>query len=406
MKKLMLSLSLLSLAVADAQAADTVIDALKEGKASLQLRPRFEWVNDDAGSVDPARAGTVRTVLGYKTAPLQGVTAYLDFEDVHALDAQYNAPVLQPEPTKATVNDPEHSGIHQAWLSGYGVKVGQQKLIFNNARFVGDVDWRQNDQIFTALSYEKAKLLGWLDIQTAYATKARLVSGQLGDLRLPVVNLKAKLPYAGATVTAFWAGLEGQEAKGLTLATANVLNTLGSDKSRQYGLLRVDGKAGQVIYDFSYGRQWHYQEGTNANAPDATYRDIQLGYDFGPVVVKLQQENLTNGFQTPLATLHAFNGWADRFLVTPGGGLVDRNIKFSGKAAGLNLALAMHRFEASASSMHYGNEIDASVSKSITPNLTALLKVAHYEGTGVAPAGNTAYGKDLTKGWVQLDYKF
>ena len=56
--------------------------------------------------------------------------------------------------------------------------------------------------------------------------------------------------------------------------------------------------------------------------------------------------------------------------------------------------------------MHYGNEIDASVSKSITPNLTALLKVAHYEGTGVAPAGNTAYGKDLTKGWVQLDYKF
>ena len=34
--------------------------------------------------------------------------------------------------------------------------------------------------------------------------------------------------------------------------------------------------------------------------------------------------NGRHALQTPLATLHAFNGWADKFLVTPVNGLEDR----------------------------------------------------------------------------------
>ena len=33
--------------------------------------------------------------------------------------------------------------------------------------------------------------------------------------------------------------------------------------------------------------------------------------------------NGTVALQTPLATLHAFNGWADKFLSTPANGLRD-----------------------------------------------------------------------------------
>lgn len=415
MNKRLLSLSLLSLsplylAIADARAADNLNDAIQQGKVSLQERVRFEWVNDDAGNVDPAQAVTVRSVLGYKTAPLYGVTSYLEYEDVHALDDKYNVPVLQPDPTRATVVDPEHSGIHQAWLSGYGFKVGEQKLIFNNERFIGNADWRQNDQVFDALSYERSRLLGWLDVQAAYATKVRLLNSQLGDIHMPVVNLRAHLPYAGATLTAFWAGLGGQEPAG-TPTTAGLISNLASDVGRQYRVLRLEGKTdSHIVYDFSYGQQSRYDDGVSGKVPDAVYRDIQVGYDFGPVVVRLQQENLTNGFQTPLATEHPFNGWADRFLVTPTGGLVDRAIKFNGSAAGCKMALELHRFDASGNSMHYGNEVDASISRPLLKNLTGMLKMAHYEGSGVVPgastAANIAYGKDLTKAWVQLDYKF
>lgn len=414
MKKLLLSLSLLSVAIADVHAADVVTDAIKNGKATFQVRPRFEFVDDDGvATADPAKAFTVRTVLGYKTAPVSGITAYLEAEDIRALGDDYNVPVVQPKAKYANVVDPEGTAINQAWLAGYGFKLGKQKLVFNNARFIGDVAWRQDDQTFTALGYEKAKLISWLDLQAAYATKVSLVNSQEADIRLPVVNLKAKTP-VGANVTLFWAGLDGREAKGLTPAAAGLLANMGSDKGREYRVVRIDGKKGGVLYDLSYGKQTQYADGTTANVPDADYHDIQLGYDFGPVVVKLQQETLEKGFQTPLATLHAFNGWADRFLVTPGtgatpfGGLVDRNIKFSGKAAGLNLALALHRFEADTGSVDYGNEIDFSVGKTFTPNWSGMIKVAQFDGTGdiKAPAAQTAYSKDLTKAWVQIDYKF
>src|SRR5690606_28802578 len=48
---------------------------------------------------------------------------------------------------------------------------------------------------------------------------------------------------------------------------------------------------------------------------------ISIGYEV------LGSDNGVAAFRTPLATLHAFNGWADRFLVTPADGLEDTYIK-------------------------------------------------------------------------------
>lgn len=408
MKKLLLSVSLLSLAVAEVHAADVITDAIKNGKATLQVRPRLEYVDDDAAATaDPAKAFIVRTVLGYKTAPISGITAYVEAEDIRALNDEYHVPVVQPNPDFATVVDPESTAINQAWLAGYGFKLGKQKLVYNNARFIGDVAFRQDDQTFTAISYEKAKLLSWLDLQASYSTKVAMINGQSGDIRMPVVNLKARTP-VGATVTLFWAGIEGKEDAGLSPATAGLVANTGSDKSREYRVVRVDGKHGKFLYDFSRGRQLAYADASETLVPDADYSDVQIGYDFGPVLVRLQQETLEKGFQTPIATLHAFNGWADRFLATPATGLVDTNIKFSGKAAGLGLALAVHHFEADEGGKVFGKEINASVSKTFTPNWSGMIKVAHFDGSGevTSPANQTAYSKDLSKAWVQIDYKF
>lgn len=405
MKKLMLTVSLLSLAVAEVHAAD-LLTAIQEGKTTFQVRPRVEFVDDDgAAAADPAKAFTVRTVLGYKTAPLAGITAYAEAENITALGDDYHIRVVQPKPQYAEVVDPERTAVNQAWLAGYGLKFGKQKVVYNNARFIGDVAWRQDDQTFTAISYEKAKLLGWLDLQATYANQVAMISGQKGDIRLPIVNLKARAPL-GATVTLFWAGLEGRESATLTPTANFLLANASSARSREYRVLRVDGKQGNVIYDLSFGRQVAYADGTDANAPDADYQDIQIGYDFGKAVVKLQQEKLDSKFATPLATLHAFNGWADRFLVTPNGGLVDSNIKISGKACGLGLAVAFHHFKAESGGITFGNEIDASVSKTFTPKLSGLVKLAHYDGSGETIGAQAAYSKDVTKLMVQADYKF
>lgn len=399
MKKLILTVSLLSLAIAEVHAADVFTDAVKAGKATFQVRPRFEFVDDDGmAAADPAKAFIMRTVLGYKLAPIAGITAYAEAEDIRALADDYHVPAVQMNTKYATVVDPENTAINQAWLAGYGFKIGKQKVVYNNARFIGDVAFRQDDQVFTAISYEKAKLLPWLDLQATYANKVAMISGQDGDIRLPIVNLKARTPI-GANVILFWAGLEGKEAVGQPFLLANA----GKNKSREYRLLKVDGKKGKFLYDLSYGQQRHYADSVEAVVPNATYRDIQLGYDFGPVLVKVQREALEHGFQTPLATLHAFNGWADRFLVTPAGGLVDTNIKASGKVAGLGLALAVHRFKSNDSSKKFGQEIDASISKTFTPNWSAMVKVAQYDGSGEDASATT---KDVVKAWAQIDYKF
>lgn len=408
MKKLILTVSLLSLAIAEVHAADVFTDAIQAGKATFQVRPRFEFVDDDGvASADPAKAFTVRTVLGYKLAPIAGITAYVEAEDIRALGDDYHIRVVQPKPQYAEVVDPERTAVNQAYLAGYGFKVGKQKVIYNNARFIGDVAWRQDDQTFTAISYEKAKLLSWLDLQATYASKVAMISGQQGDIRMPVVNLKARAPM-GANVTLFWAGLEGREPAALTPVANFLLANASSVRSREYRVIRVDGKKGNVLYELSLGRQLAYADGTDANVPDADYQDIQLGYDFGKAVVKLQQEKLDTKFATPLATLHAFNGWADRFLVIPDGGLVDNNIKVSGKAYGLGLAAAYHHFKAESGDITFGREIDASVSKAFTPNLSGMIKLAHFNGTGdiTTPGNQFAYSQDVTKLMVQADYKF
>src|SRR5690554_8191928 len=53
------------------------------------------------------------------------------------------------------------------------------------------------------------------------------------------------------------------------------------------------------------------------------------------------------GFQTPLATKHAFNGWADKFGATPNDGLNDTYIKLATKVADVKLLAVYHDYSRS-----------------------------------------------------------
>jgi len=381
-------------------AADVFTEALKGGKAVIQIRPRLELVEQDTPTADNATALTVRSVVGYETAPIEGIKAYVEFEDIRAIVDNYSVPVMQPNAKYAVVVDPKLTDINQAYLSGYGAKLGRQKIVVDNARFIGDVAWRQNDQVFDALSYQTKTLAPWLDLQVAYATQVAMINGQSGDIRLPLINAKIKTP-VGANVSLFWAGLEGREKLGQLALQQNVQ----TDRSRQYASIHIDGKADKILYDVAYAQQQKYADGTKVFAPDADYYSVMLGYDFGKAKLSVQQESLESGFATPLATLHIFNGWADKFLTTPTAGLVDTNIKLSGAYAGFNLAAALHRFESDIGSTHYGDEINLSAGRKLNPNMTGLLKLAHYQG-GDDATTPAALKQDLSKLWLQVDYKF
>ena len=103
-------------------------------------------------------------------------------------------------------------------------------------------------------------------------------------------------------------------------------------------------------------------------------------------------------FRTPLATLHKFQGWADKFLNTPNAGVDDRYATLQANFLGAKALLVYHRFEAADGGQKYGNEWDFSLAKTFAKKHNLLLKYADYEAKGFAT--------DTTKWWLQYFLRF
>jgi len=108
--------------------------------------------------------------------------------------------------------------------------------------------------------------------------------------------------------------------------------------------------------------------------------------------------------QTPLATLHAFKGWADKFTSTPPQGLEDRYALAVGKLGSgrlqdkLTWTLAWHEYRAALGGADYGREFNASLGFPLPGGLTGLVKLADYRSDGVA--------RDTLKAWLQVEWSY
>jgi len=103
-------------------------------------------------------------------------------------------------------------------------------------------------------------------------------------------------------------------------------------------------------------------------------------------------------FQTPLATLHKWQGWADKFLTTPSAGIEDTYVGINGSFAGFNGQAIWHDFKAEAVSQDYGTELDLLVSRKFAKRYEVLVKYADYSEGGLFT--------DTTKFWLQLGAAF
>ena len=83
-------------------------------------------------------------------------------------------------------------------------------------------------------------------------------------------------------------------------------------------------------------------------------------------------------FRTPLATLHAFNGWADQFLTTPTGGIDDLYVTVKYAFGPWNLTGVYHDFSAETGGIDYGGELDVSVGRKLGGRYGVLFKGAFF----------------------------
>ena len=145
-----------------------------------------------------------------------------------------------------------------------------------------------------------------------------------------------------------------------------------------------------------------------ANNPvsyDADYAHInalwtaKIGLAFGAAFESLGGDAESPGmsFRTPLATLHAFQGWADQFLSTPAAGINDLYFTVKYKASSWNLTAVYHDFSSEAGSSDFGTELDFSASRKFGDRYGLLLKAALFD----ADAASTSF-VDTNKFWVMF----
>jgi hypothetical protein len=374
-------------------ADDLVLDLI------ANARLRYEMV-DQASAANNADALTLRGRAGFELKS-HDLAILVEGEAAAALIDDYNDTLpgngVEPFPVVADPENFELNRVQVSWIhKGTGVTVGRQRIILDNARFVGNVGWRQNEQTFDAVRGQ-AKI-GPVKFDATYSISQRTVFGadspnEHFDGDLILLNGGLKLAAVDAKAFAYLIDYDSRAA--FSSQTYGVLATAAVD-------IPAVGKLNALA---SYARQSDY--GANPVTFDADYWNAQIGLGVAGFSLAAGYEELGSdggaaAFQTPLATLHAFNGWADLFLATPANGLRDyyatigRSIALPG-LPGLNASVTYHEFDSDFGGLDYGSEWDAQLGFKLGP-VALLAKYASYQAD--------AFAVDTAKFWLQAEFGF
>lgn len=367
------------------------------GQLLLEARTRYELYDPDGPD---AEAVTTRLRLGWRQPLAKTLTALIEMEAVGALVDDY-ADGVHAKPGKATITDPETVELNRAALewrptAAVGVDVGRQRIVFGNARFVGNSGWRQNEQTFDAVKLT-AKPAKTVTLTYAYADRVRRPLGHKssqgvwrGDVHM--LQAEADLGAVGkASAYAFLldfnnAPTQSSKTFGARLAGARVLRS---------------GLSGTWELEHAHQVDWK-------NNP----RDFSLDYDAASLGLKTARSAISanlerlqgdgvSAFQTPLASLHGFQGLSDVIGATPAKGVRDaflRGTTTVGVKQPLKLTGEAHDFDTTVGSQNLGREVGAVVSTPIAKGWTFELGVARFE------TQSRTY-PDATRAWASLDFK-
>lgn len=370
------------MATADDEEAATLGDALKQGSFGLDLRYRFEFVDDDAFD-DDGLASTLRSVLKYKSGSWNGVGVFVEMENVADVglgkdhkdagrDGRGNGVTDRP-----VIADPSGTDVNQAYLDfsfipKSSLKIGRQEIKLGNVRFVGNVGWRQHHQSFDAASFSTAAIPS-TKLTYAYVAKVQRIFGDTVDMGSHLLEADIKTGDVGTlSLYGFMLDYDQESFFGLSTTTVGV----------RYAGSHAFSTNFKGLWDVEIAQQ--DDSGDNPNHVDAGYQRFDLGAAVNGWTFKIGHEVLEgdpdNGrFTTPLATLHAWNGWADQFLNTPTNGLEDTWFQASTKIGGVALTGVYHQFEANTGGAEYGSEIDLHAVYVTSWKQKIGLKIAAYD---------------------------
>ncbi len=366
---------------------------------SLSSRLRYEY--GDQSSLDDSHAGTIRNRVGVLSKEFYGFQAFAEYEGTLAVDRDsYRAASVHGPASKTIIADPESHELNQLWVSQkndfFTLKAGRQVIKLDGDRFIGDVGWRQNQQTYDAARFTFAPATD-LSVDYTYVNRVNRIFGSQVEFapqtdfegNSHLVNASYKgLPFGTLTTYAYFLDL-GNEAGDI-------------QSNNTYGV----SLAGPLFEEASYYAEYAYQ----TDAFDSPL-DYGTSYAHGsvssPIVagfkgtVGFEYLGSDNGcsFRTPLATGHKFNGFADRFLTTPAGGLSDAYVSVGTKLPwDINATVFYHHFWDADVDTAFGQEVDLVLAKSLGNGFSAMIKGAMFAGQGSQP--------DVNRAIFQIEYKY
>ncbi|MGD9965758.1 MAG: hypothetical protein AB7T59_04510 [Hyphomonadaceae bacterium] len=375
--------------------------AANTGDIIVDARLRYEGVSQDG--LQDADALTFRTRLGYETAPWRGFRLLGEVEGVAQLRDDFNDTV-NGRTLYATVADPEAFELNRLQVSWSGAAgrravLGRQRIILNNARFIGNVGFRQNEQTFDALRLE-ARPFQHAAFTYIYMDNVRRVFGDDSpqgewDSDSHVLQGDVDLPWGKANIYGLWLDFRND-------APAQSNQTYGVRWSNEWAL-------GEVRPRLTLEAATQSEYGSNPANFDLGYQHAELSVRRDRWTAAVAGERLegdgARGFATPLATLHAFQGWGDVFLATPADGVRDLNASVSYSTRPwlaeqpVTFTVRAHDFADGDGDVEFGSEVDASVRFALSEHVSVEAKAAAFEGEDPRFA-------DRTKFWFAVEYRY
>ena len=398
---LLAALSLAAPVLAENENSDDLATAITSGDANLNLRYRYEYVDQDSFSED-ANASTLRMRLNYATGSWRDWSGFVEFDQVfEVLLDDYNSgqgTSTGDRDQYPVVADPNGSDLNQLYLqfapnADWRTRIGRQRILLDDQRYVGGVGWRQNEQTYDSLSVQYK---GFENTTLFYSYVANVNRIFGSDVPAGDHEQDTHLLNANVGLTEDW------KVVGYAYLIDN--DDDASFSTDTFGL-RLNGSVALGEGKLAIIAEVATQSDA-ANNPadyDATYFRVQGDWTLDALTAGIGFESLGSdngqGFRTPLATLHAFNGWADKFLTTPGAGLEDLYVKVAYKYKPWSFLLVYHDFSAESGGADFGSEIDLSAARSLGERYKLLLKLAAFD------SDDPAYD-DTTKAWLMLTAGF
>lgn len=373
----------------------------------LDVRTRWEDVRQD-GITDRADAVTTRAIAGVQASD-GPFTVIAEAIGLLGIDGHYNSST-NGNTRYPLVTDPQNIALHRLQLQyrvlpKTAITVGRQYIVLDDERFVGASPWRQNEQVYDAVRIQSEPVRN-LKLDMSYMWSDRTIYGIDGSGSRPgsVPGSNYLLHAAYVTPVGTLTGFAYLIDQDRPLVYTKSSQTYGG----RFSGSRAFTKTVSVNYNLSYARQSDWRH--NPNDYRASYYladgtialggpEIGAGYE----VLGAYRGAAVTSFQTPLASLNRFQGWADQFLTTPPNGIRDLygsagyRLKKVGPFENLLAQAVYHRFDSDRLSQHYGNEWDLSLTGKVG-GFALLARYADYQAD--------RFSVNVRKFWLSVDWFF